>query len=318
MNIRHKRRNQSPKNFYELLRLTLKKYSPIPLCANTQGFTVVETIIFLGVTGVLFGSVILVVSGQQAKTDFSLAVTEIRANLQDVANDVNSGFYNYAGDIKCVASGSSPSLSFGSGIQGTNQDCIFIGRAMQFDGIPATSAGDQFWVYNIVGNRLTSTKTEVTTYAEAKPTAIAPGAVSNPSLSYQAVQKNVLRAGLKPVKIQSIKSSGVTNISGFAFMSTLGSYNAAGNLSPGASHIDIIPISNGTVDPSAFADDISNLASVTNLATIANPDGGFRMCFDSAAGNQHAIITFGTEGSLTPRAEIESGPTAIDALGKCV
>ncbi|HSX44369.1 MAG TPA: hypothetical protein VLE69_03715, partial [Candidatus Saccharimonadales bacterium] len=75
---------------------------------QSGGFTIVETMIVLAVTGFMFFSAMLFISGQQAKTEFTQAAHETEAKINDVLNDVSTGVYNNKGDFRCDYIGGSP------------------------------------------------------------------------------------------------------------------------------------------------------------------------------------------------------------------
>jgi type II secretory pathway pseudopilin PulG len=157
---------------------------------SSSGFTIVETLIFLGVTAVMLVSALLLVGGQQRKTEFTQAVRDIESQIKDVANDVSTGYYSSSSNFTCKDNGASK-LVISSDISklGTNSDCIFIGRAVQFK--VEGSDGEGFALYNIAGKRGASE------LSSAKVTALAPVAgTERPS----SVDSRKLLYGLKAKK----------------------------------------------------------------------------------------------------------------------
>ncbi|HVX58894.1 MAG TPA: prepilin-type N-terminal cleavage/methylation domain-containing protein [Candidatus Saccharimonadales bacterium] len=110
------------------------------------GYTVIEVMIVLAITGVLFGSAVMVFNGQQAKTSLSQNMYDFASKLQSYVTEVNSGVYDNSQTYGCSISGGKATLSTTS--PGTNNDCLFVGRAIQL--IPNSS---DVYVYTIIGNR---------------------------------------------------------------------------------------------------------------------------------------------------------------------
>lgn len=287
---------------------------------NSRGFTIVETVIFLAVTGALFTSTMLLISGQQAKTEFYQAVRDVQTRIQDVANDVSTGYYHNPGGFKCDADPSGPKVTPGGGPgdkQGTNEECIFIGRAIQFAPTP-TSTSELINIYNIIGLRtvggLASGK-EAATYSEAIPTAMFKATPSRTNaIPPDVFQTAALQGGIKAKYVKYVQGGAETNVAGFAFMSTLASYSVAtGMINPGSLSVDIVPVKNimaatsPAVSPVAFADNIDDFNNIAALGLPINPDGGIKICYENDGTNQYAMITLGVNRKLTSQVEIKTG-----------
>src|SRR5579863_8935858 len=98
-----------------------------------QGFTIIEVIIFLGVSGLLFLSVLGLINNEQNKTEFFQGIHEFFSEMQDLSNNVQIGYYTNSNDFSCSVSGAgAPVMSSGPNSQGANYGCTFIGRVIQF------------------------------------------------------------------------------------------------------------------------------------------------------------------------------------------
>ncbi|MET1032944.1 MAG: type II secretion system protein, partial [Candidatus Saccharimonadales bacterium] len=139
---------------------------------KARGFTVIETMIVLAVTGGLFLAIAVTLSGRQQRTQFEQGINDIRAQLQQVINDVGTGFYPSLTNFRCTAGASGPVMVTGTTNQGENTGCIFMGKAMQF-GVNGTDP-EQFLTYSVAGLQRTTTGDEVATYAQAQPRVISP------------------------------------------------------------------------------------------------------------------------------------------------
>ncbi len=100
----------------------------------SRGFTIVETLIVLAVTGSLFVSAALYISGKQNKTEFAVGIRQVQQQFEQIINETASGYYPNTADVRCDSlNSSSPRVvvlrSGGSG-QGTNANCIFVGKVI--------------------------------------------------------------------------------------------------------------------------------------------------------------------------------------------
>lgn len=95
---------------------------------NQTGFTIVETLIVLGITVVMFLSTATLVSGQIAKNQFRQGMNQIKDSIIDKINDVQSGYY--PGVVKTNLS----SCAFDpSGVNaGENTSCQLLGKYIYF------------------------------------------------------------------------------------------------------------------------------------------------------------------------------------------
>jgi type II secretory pathway pseudopilin PulG len=268
-----------------------------------RGYTIVEVMVFLAVSGGLFISAAMLMSGQQQKTQFAQSIREIESQIQDVMNDVSTGYYANTNNFKCSAptAGSRPLITDGSNEQGANEGCIFIGRVMQF------TEGEHVYIYTVAGRRQYVSgldKREVKDFDEARPTAIAP---SRSNGGPSAIESKVLSYGLQVASMQYKSGAANTDIAAVGFFSSLGQYdNAGANLVSGAQQVNLLPI-NGTALNQNPLDAVEEINKLNNASPV-NPDGGVRICFNSGSTNQHGIITIGGRGrQLSTTMQIEAG-----------
>lgn len=252
---------------------------------KARGFTVIETMIVLAVTGGLFLAIAVTLSGRQQRTQFEQGINDIRAQLQQVINDVGTGFYPSLTNLRCTAGASGPVMVAGTTNQGENTGCIFMGKALQF-GVTGTDP-EQFLTYSVAGLQRTTTGDEVTTYAQAQPRVISPasGAGSVPDIT----EKKTLQYGLTTLWIRSNS----VNIGAFGFINKLATYSS-GSIVSGSQQVDVVPINSTSLNTTqlAGAQSINN-----NLVTSTiNPTGGVQVCFVSGGTDQSGLITIGSNG----------------------
>lgn len=268
------------------------------------GFTIVETMIVLGITGLVLASAILLVVGQQNKVEFTQSTQDIQSSIQQVISEVNSGFYPNPGNLQCDATGNAVNLSTGTAGQGSNTGCIFVGKALQF-GVKDTDPQD-YYVHSIA-----ALQNNDGSLASSKPKAIAPGITTNNSGSVpNASLKKQLLFGLQAVSMRYVNGGVSTPISAVAFVSSLGQY-AGGQLLSGTQQLSLVPVNGSSTieggklatEPGRVVDAINN-----NLATSPlNPTGGVEICFASGATNQSGLVTLGSNNrSISVKLDIKS------------
>ena len=140
-----------------------------------HGYTIVEVLIFLAVSSLMFIIAVGAVSGKQAVVEFKQGMNDINTQIRSTVNDVANGEFPSQGDFGCQApdSNSPPAVQGPATAQGTNGGvggCIFMGKVIQFGVGSATSA--DYNVYTVVGRQISfTTKDPVTTFQDAMPVA---------------------------------------------------------------------------------------------------------------------------------------------------
>jgi prepilin-type N-terminal cleavage/methylation domain-containing protein len=118
---------------------------------NRGGYTIIEVLIVLAVGVIIFFAAIALFAGKQGKTEFSQAMRDVESQMQSVVNDVGVSVFPNSGDFDCTLSGGKPTLSTTTADTGTNQDCIFLGKAVVAD---SEADPDQLVVYTVLGSRV--------------------------------------------------------------------------------------------------------------------------------------------------------------------
>lgn len=255
--------------------------------SSERGFTIVETLIVLAVTGALFLSAVILVAGRQRQVEFSQAANDIQSVIQETISQVGTGYYANTGNFTCNGTSGTVSVSPGSASQGTNTGCIFLGKAMQF-AVKSTDP-QQYRTYTLAG-----VQDNTGSLASAKPIAIAPGLATNSTPSYpDASTRGELRSGLTVKWMRYTSGAATTNIGAVAFVSGLGQYNGTQLLS-GAQQVSLVPITSTSINNTTVStvDAINN-----NLASSpVSPNGGVQICFQSGGTQQSGLVTIGSSG----------------------
>lgn len=119
------------------------------------GYTIVEVMVVLAVSGVMFLIAASFINGKQATTSFQQGVNEMASRLQGVIEDVTDGHYsdvpftctqNAGGDLQIVS---------GTAKQGTNSPCVFLGKMIHFS-LPGNPTNTQYEILSLAGARQTT------------------------------------------------------------------------------------------------------------------------------------------------------------------
>lgn len=256
---------------------------------KNKGFTIVEVMIVLAITGILFFSATVLIGGRANKTQFQQSINDAVAQIRQTLNEVSTGYYANLGNFKCQNISNALTLTSGSAGQGSNSGCIFLGKAMQF-GVKNTDP-QQYNTFAVAGLQLDSSGNEVTTYTDAKPAVIYPS-TAQPN-SPNDVTADSFQYGLTVSKMY-YNGNTANNIGAVAFLSTLGSYSGT-DLQSGAQKITVVPVTGTSLN-----DTTANAANVINTNLVSSSaislTNGVQICFDSGSTNQSGLVTIAGNG----------------------
>lgn len=250
--------------------------------SKAGGFTIVETLIVLAISGGMLMSVVFMVSGQQAKSQFQQAINAAVQQLQQTIDDVANGYYPVS-NISCSASGSSVSITSAPGSSiGTNSDCVLVGKAIQFYQLPVPQ---QYTVYSMVSLR---------TGSSVIPIAIAPGtAAGTHSTVPDRSTKISLGNGLSFVSATYASAPTPSNTAAFAIL-TSNAFNSGGvpDIS-GAQSVKLYAIKlTDATSPST-----TNVESIDKINISQDSTTGYSICLASGTTNQSGLISIGGSNS---------------------
>jgi type II secretory pathway pseudopilin PulG len=117
------------------------------------GFTIVEVMIFLAVSSVLFIAAAGAFTGRSQQTQFTQAMQDLQSQFRTYANQVRTSYLGGAGQYTCAAGttiigGTVRPVLTPDASASTNQDCVLLGRALQV--IPNN---DTIYSYPVFGLR---------------------------------------------------------------------------------------------------------------------------------------------------------------------
>jgi hypothetical protein len=177
----------------------------------SNGYTVIETLIFLAVSAMIFISAVTLISGHQSQTQFSTVLRDVHSKMQDWINDVSTGvptgtvgqyWCHLAGGIR-IDNGSPPPGN-------NNPDCIFLGKAIQFS--TNGSQASQIFAYPVFGQRVDSSGNLVTNMKDANPTpAIGPPNVGISGTATDLSEEYDLPGDIKVTALENSPSNSTTD-----------------------------------------------------------------------------------------------------------
>ena len=274
------------------------------------GYTLVETLIFLAVSTVLFISAVRMVSGQQARAEFSYGIQEFATQIKDITNDVSTGFYHNPNNIICnlLASGE-PHFhweSAGGGTQGENKDCIFIGRVIQFVPGGTPRPEETHRIFSVAGRRQItsgSTRRDVVSLSESLTVPIASNFCNIPVSCASAVppltEVRKFPNGMR-VRWARVNNNPAQSVGSVGFFSNFVRYKppVSGEdslLSESESRtVNVVPINGTGFNESEVT--AAGLIRSNTASSPMNPAGGVWVCIESGSGGYFATLNLG--GSL--------------------
>jgi len=244
------------------------------------GYTIVEVMIVLAVSSVMFLIAATFVSGKQASAAFTEGTNEFASQLQTTIAQVINGQYSDVA-LQCSSNGTTTTVSIGGNGQGTNNSCIFLGKVVF---LAQGAYGPNYQVLPLAGARIVgSAPGGIVTPAQEAPAVIAP-----------LISQEVVPQQLDVSSVQETDAGGAThNFVGIAFLEGLGSVDASGNPTGAGQNVSLYYI-NGLTPATAGVNSL--LANGNNY----KPAKTVTICVND--GKRYAELTLGSAaGSTNPQ-----------------
>lgn len=297
--------------------------------SSNSGYTIVEIMIFLAVSGLLAATTLSMVSGRQNNAEFNQSVREMDATIRDVINDVSTGYYPNSDKVKCQKGAivGDPVIlaEFPGTKQGTNSECVNIGKVIQFAPLGTNNTGIR--VHTIAGHRLKPGATsEVASVIEAKGKVIAKGTVAADSTVPDDYEDYSFGGSINISNVRYTYTGPAPttrDTAAIGLFTTFSSYSGS-FLSTGSSNTNLIPIASNTAAPAytftlnlstgLFVDYLNRqlqkknpTAPTPDITATTNPTN-VEICVLSMVSKQKARITIGGSGrKLTTNVDIKNG-----------
>jgi len=256
---------------------------------GSRAFTIIEILVVLAVTGGLFVAAAVMIAGRRQQTEFNQAIRQVQSQIQQVINDVATGFFPDRENFQCTAGPSGPILTAGNSDQGTNAGCIFMGKAIQFD--VAGTSPELFSIYSIAGLQKNTSGQEVQLRTQAKPKLVAPS-TSEPAVPDTSVDQPLI-GGLTTKRMWFNNGAGDVEIGSIAFMTGLALYDGSA-ITSGGPRMHVIPIQGTTLDVTKTA--AAEAINANDATTPRDVSGGVFICFKSGGTNQSGLVSIADNG----------------------
>lgn len=255
---------------------------------TSGGYTIVEVMIVLAVSGALFISVVAMFSGRIASSQFRQAINTYETDVQDTISDTANGFYD-SENVSCsVNGGGNYVISSGASTPGTNRGCVFAGKFL----IPVMNSGviKETVVTTLVGKQFRSGGTiAASSIAESEPEVL-PASVGAKQVDISYVHEWEMR-------IERIRSLGPgnPNLDAFGFLSPVS--GGVQEVTTTSSSGVVLYGHFGTVGVSSRDAIANQISSFTNFAPL--PDGLVICISDAGNTDRTAAMRIGENKSQT-------------------
>lgn len=259
------------------------------------GYTIVEVMIVLAVSGVMFLIAANFINGKQEATSFPQGVNGLASNIQNTIEQVTDGQYSDI-DFTCTFSYGDSNVSItnsggqttgnsanniGEDTQGTQSTCIFLGKVIQFNesggvggGIPSQQ---QYETFTLAGGRLNNnqepigldTTNPTTPLDNDAPTPISPQLTVQSSIpqSLNVIGMHLENVNSEPTTYGGTFPSGISNNFAMGFIQNLGTAGNPGTQN-GAQQISLYYVNSFTgVESSSVAPGLINGSSLVPVPT---------------------------------------------------
>ena len=262
---------------------------------NSHGYTILEVLIVLAVTGLLFVSAALMISGKQNRTNFQVGSHAIAQQIQQIVNETQSGYYPHNSNFECTAADTNVKIAdIGGSDQGGNNDCIFVGKTLVFD----PNSPESYGIYSLAGRREYN-GADVT---NAKDAAIA---VILTATTTQTTPNNLQYVKGRPLTDPGWNSAAFP----VAFLSGFAASSSSSNGANGSQQIELHGYANLSTWPTTPSDVTTHAGNINGEETQVSPypsySSGVDLCFNSAGTNQSVVVSI--SGGLRVTYAIKSG-----------
>ena len=290
---------------------------------NRGGFTIVETLMVLGITSVLFIAVIGSITDRQNRIQFSQGMRDISSTISDVMNDVTTGFFPTTPGLTCDAgsTNAAPQLGYDSTLgdaTGARKDCVFAGKVIQIGTDTSASSG---YIYSMTGRRLTYSgiySSDVANFSELKPVVVdsknTDNIIESPEISkIDSTTPLSLPYGIRIVRSDGSDGGRAVGI----FYKDFRGVSLNGQSSSGVTSVAVADVTSATTGASAMSQ-TNVIDAADNTAVLSTKflsgNSTITLCFKSDATNQTATITIGNGITGNQRLDYEVDLSGVSCV----
>jgi prepilin-type N-terminal cleavage/methylation domain-containing protein len=247
------------------------------------GYTIVEVMIVLAISGVMFAIAASFISGKQAKTEFTEGTNDFTSQVQGVISQVIDGQFSDVA-LTCTA-GAALSFNTGAAQGGQAAPCVFVGKFLHFS---ESNNPSNYEIFSLAGSR---NVTSLTGPPPITPVALPYAQTADADLTSQEVIPQGLSINNNEANpIQVVDSNGVTrNTFGFGFVQSLGSSNGNGGFNNGGQTVGLVyssGLGSNNLNETGAAGAITGTLLPATSASICLTDG-----------TRYAQVLVGTNGN---------------------
>jgi prepilin-type N-terminal cleavage/methylation domain-containing protein len=128
------------------------------MVSNRGGFTLIEVMITMAISGSMLMISVIMFGGQQRRTQFSQSLRDVSSVIDDAINDASTGYFP-SSKLSCDSSSGTPAFTNNAvDKQGQSKGCVFLGKALHIK-------NTQVNIYPVIGN----SDIRNTTFSSANP-----------------------------------------------------------------------------------------------------------------------------------------------------
>ena len=254
-----------------------------------RGFTIVEVLMFLAVTGVLMMVAMLTIGGSRQKAEFSASVRDFNSSIQGIISEVRTGYFpNKTAQVNCSATASGIDLSATStpAGQGAHPECVFLGKVLHFGSTPTASVS----IITVAGKAFKSVGGDPPdSYFASMPKPVAGTVGATIYSNIDLTETLNLTNGLQVTKVISRNSTDASGI--FSTPGAFGIFNSLATTAGGSLSANVVTIP-GSSRGDALATTLVNIKNIsTNNEPTRNPI--IAICLQHGIGGTGAVVIIG-------------------------
>ncbi len=255
-----------------------------------RGFTIVEVLIVLAISGVIMAATIPFISGKQSSTQYTVGINQLQAQISSIINNISTGNIPVAGSYVCTESSSTINITSSAG--SNTGACQFIGEAIYFQ-------KNSMKVIPIIGLRVNSSVL-VQSLSDANPCPMLIGGTGTCS----SFDGSTTYSYTNGIVLSKYNNSSISNSYGglFAYL-TLSSIGSLGQLN-GSISVDSlnIPTFNNISNPTvpggnSYANIFSLIKGLKGLSDTNSYNTSLDLCFYSSTTKTKGVITLSANGN---------------------